>query len=110
MNISGPKPNSQHVLGLLKCFRKFLPYFSRDVFHVLPSSHILRHYIFLCFFSTFPSNLEDDSDFILDNFGGISPAKEEDFSVKEKEAAIPKKTLSNGEPESVNITPLGKAL
>ena len=47
-------------------------------------------------------NLEDDSDFSLDNFGGMSPTKEGDFSFKEKEAAIPEKTLSNGEPESVN--------
>ena len=48
-------------------------------------------------------NLEDDSDFSLDNFGALSPAKEEDFLVKEKKAAIPKKTLSQREPESVNM-------
>ena len=42
MNIRGPKPNSQHVLGLLKCFRKFLPYFSRDVFHVLPPFVVIK--------------------------------------------------------------------
>ena len=33
----------------------------------------------------------------------MSPAKEEDFLVKEKKAAIPKKTLSQREPESVNM-------
>ena len=48
-------------------------------------------------------NLEGDADFSLNNFGGMSPAKEEDFLVKEKKAAIPKKTLSQREPESVNM-------
>ena len=48
-------------------------------------------------------NLEGDSDFSLNNFGGMSPAKEEDFLVKEKKAAIPKKTLSQRELESVNM-------
>ena len=48
-------------------------------------------------------NLEGDSDFSLDIFRGMSPTKEGDFPVKEKEAAIPEKALSNGEPESVNM-------
>ena len=46
-------------------------------------------------------NLEGDSDFSFDNFGGMSPTKEEEFPVKE--AVIPEKALSNGEPEYVNM-------
>ena len=50
MNIRGSKPNSQHVLGLLICFRKFLPYSSRDVFHVPPPSYSeTLHFSVFCF-------------------------------------------------------------
>ena len=34
-------------------------------------------------------NLEDDSDFSLDNFGALSPAKEEDFLVKKSPLYCP---------------------